>query len=65
MRAKISPEGTAENDPGRQSWVRPDRKRMLTGNHQANPILSETSPVPHNQWITCTSSPIRSRIFDS
>jgi hypothetical protein len=36
----ISPEGMAENSPGRQSWVYLDRTRMLTGGqeHRVTPI---------------------------
>ena len=39
-----SPVGTAENYPGRQSWVNLDRAQMLAGDHQNQP-----SALPANQ----------------
>src|ERR1700733_10976057 len=41
--AAISPEGTAENAPGRQSWVNWTTRECYWQSSNANPILSGTT----------------------
>jgi len=50
---QISPEGTAESSPGRQSWVNLDRTRMLTGDHQkpARFSLRSTASIPSMDYL--------------
>jgi hypothetical protein len=39
----ISPEGTTENDPGRQSWVNWTTRECYWESSKANPNLPETT----------------------